>query len=158
MNIPKRFFFSLAALAVISSNAVAQHEGHGAMGDSAAVATVVAKYHEALARGDSTAALALLADDAVILESGGVETRAEYRAHHLPGDINFAKAVPSTRENVTVKVHGDVAWMTATSTTKGEMNGRAINSTGAELMVLVRTASGWKISAIHWSSRNSRTP
>jgi hypothetical protein len=36
------------------------------------------------------------------------------------------------------------------------MNGRAINSSGAELMVLVRTSSGWKISAIHWSSRARR--
>jgi ketosteroid isomerase-like protein len=157
MNTSNRFVFSVAALAFISSNAVAQHEGHGAMGDSAAVATVVSKYHEALAKGDSTAALALLADDAVILESGGVETRAEYRAHHLPGDINFARALPSKRGVVHVKVHGDVAWTTATSSTQGEVNGRSINSTGAELMVLVRTPGGWKISAIHWSSQR-RTP
>lgn len=146
-----------AAGAASASPALAQHEGHGATGDSAAVASVVAKYHEALAMGDSAAALALLADDAVILESGGVETRAEYRAHHLPGDIRFAKAVPSKRGTVNVKIHGDVAWTTATSTTQGEMNGRAINSTGAELMVLVRTPAGWKISAIHWSSQNRRS-
>jgi ketosteroid isomerase-like protein len=152
------FILTLAALVAASSPALAQHEGHGAMGDSAAVAAVVAKYHDALARGDSAAALALLADDAVILESGGVETRAEYRSHHLPGDINFAKAVPSKRGGVHVKVHGDVAWTTATNTTQGDMNGRAVNSSGAELMVLVRTPAGWKISAIHWSSRNRRTP
>lgn len=73
-----------AALTTVSSTAVAQREGQGAMTDSAAVASVIAKYHEALAAGDSTGALALLSDDAVILESGGVETRAEYRSHHLP--------------------------------------------------------------------------
>lgn len=158
MTTPNRLLLTIAALSILSSNAVAQHEGHGAASDSAAVAGVVAKYHEALAKGDSAAVLALLADDAVILETGGIETRDQYRAGHLPGDIRFAMAVPSTRGPVHVKVRGDVAWTTATSTTQGEMSGRAINSSGAELMVLVRTPGGWKISAIHWSSRNRRAP
>lgn len=143
-------------LAAWPSAAQAQHEAHQAS-DSAAVAAVVAKYHEALGAGDSTAALALLADDAIILETGGVETRAEYRSHHLPGDISFAKAIKSQRGAVRVRVVGDAAWATSTSTTQGEMNGRTINSAGAELMVLVRTPQGWKISAIHWSSRQRRT-
>ena len=147
-----------AALALGATTAAAQHEGQdmGAMNDSAAVADVVTKYHAALAAGDSTAALALLAEDAVILETGGIETRAEYRSHHLPGDITFAKAVQSQRGPVHVRIRGDVAWTSSTSTTTGEMNGRAINSAGAELMVLVKTAAGWKIAAIHWSSRARR--
>ena len=86
-----------AALATGSSSALAQHDAHHAAGDSAAVASVVAKYHEALRAGDSTGVLALLHDDAVILESGGVETRAEYRSHHLPGDINYARSARSQR-------------------------------------------------------------
>ena len=146
----------VATLATVPSNSQAQHEGHGTQGDSAAVAGVIAKYHEALAAGDSAAALALLTDDVVILESGVIETRDEYRSHHLPGDINFAKAIKSQRGPVHVRIRGDVAWASGTSTTQGEMNGRAINSTGAELMVLVRTAQGWKISAIHWSARQRR--
>ena len=144
------------ALAALSAPASAQHEGHGNPGDSAAVVAVVSKYHAALASGDSVGALALLADDAVILESGGVETRAEYRSHHLPGDITFARSIKSERGPVQVRIRGDVAWTTGTSTTQGELNGRTINSTGAELMVLVRTAQGWRISAIHWSSRQRR--
>jgi ketosteroid isomerase-like protein len=147
-----------AALALGATTAAAQHEGHNmaAMNDSAAVAEVVTKYHAALSTGDSTAALALLAEDAVILETGGIETRAEYRSHHLPGDITFAKAVQSQRGPVHVRIRGDVAWTSSTSTTTGEMNGRAINSAGAELMVLVKTPAGWKIAAIHWSSRARR--
>lgn len=156
MNVPIRLMAVALGIVTLSSTAIAQHEGHAAMSDSAAVAGVVTKYHEALAAGDSVGALALLADDAVILETGGVETRAEYRSHHLPGDINFAKAIRSQRGPVSVKVHGDVAWTTSTSTTQGDMNGRAINSAGAELMVLVKMSDGWKISAIHWSSRNRR--
>ena len=144
----------LLASVAPASQARAQHAGHE--GDSAAVAGVIAKYHEALATGDSAGALALLVDDAVILESGGVETRAEYRSHHLPADINFAKAIKSQRGPVHVRLHGDMAWASSTSTAQGEMNGRTINSSGAELMVLVRTAQGWRISAIHWSSRQRR--
>src|SRR5262249_34985242 len=47
--------------------------------DSADVAAVVQRFHAALAAGDSLAALELLSDDVVILESGGAETRADYR-------------------------------------------------------------------------------
>lgn len=125
-------------------------------GDSAAVAAAVDAYHRALSTGDSTAALALLTSDAVILESGGMESRAEYRSHHLPSDIAFASAVPSVRGPVRVVVNGDVAWASSTSTSQGEFRGRAVNSAGAELMVLIRTPDGWKITAIHWSSRARR--
>ena len=55
------------------------------------------------------------------------------------------------REDGTVA--GDAAWVTSTSTTVGSFNGRAVNSTGAELMVLSKdTAGEWRIRAIHWSS------
>ena len=148
---------SLIALALAAGPAAAQHDGHHTpSGDSAAVVAVITKYHAALAAGDSAAALELLTHDAVILESGGVETRDEYRLHHLPADINHAKAVHGTRSQVRVQIHHDIAWTASTSSSQGEMNGRAINSVGAEMMVLVRTPSGWKISAIHWSSRQRR--
>lgn len=124
--------------------------------DSAAVAQAVTDYHAALARGDSVAALALLAPDAVILESGGLESRDEYRAHHLPGDIGFARAVPSRRGPIRVTLAGDVAWAISSSETTGTFRDRAINSTGVELMVLSRTPEGWRIRAIHWSSRSRR--
>lgn len=129
----------------------------GARSDSAEVVAAVDRYHAALAAGDSTAVAGLLAPEAVILESGGIETRAQYLGGHLRGDIAFAQGVPRERGPITVQVHGDVAWATSTSTTRGEYRGRAINSVSAELMVLVRTAQGWRIAAIHWSSR-SRPP
>jgi ketosteroid isomerase-like protein len=113
----------------------------------------VARFHEALERGDSAAALGLLAPDAVILESGGAETVSDYRAHHLPADIEFARAIRSVRSSVRVTVHGDLAWAAGTSTTQGDFRGRPVNSAGAELMVLMRTSDGWRIAAIHWSSR-----
>jgi uncharacterized protein (TIGR02246 family) len=151
MKILKSFFMVGAALTPLATPALAQ-----APGDSAAIAAVVQRYHRALAEGDSAAALALIAEDAVIVESGGIESRREYRSHHLPADITFARAVKGTRSPVRVAVRGDVAWTTTTSTTRGKYRGKAVNSAGAELMVLTRTGEGWKISAIHWSSRTLR--
>ncbi|MDP9348974.1 MAG: nuclear transport factor 2 family protein [Gemmatimonadota bacterium] len=90
------------------------------------------------------------------MESGGVETRAEYRGHHLPGDIAFAQAVPRQRSEIRVRVEGNAAWATSTSTVQGEFRGLQINSQGAELMVLRRTPEGWRIAAVHWSSRARR--
>ncbi|HVH13487.1 MAG TPA: nuclear transport factor 2 family protein [Longimicrobium sp.] len=148
-----------AALAVAAPSLRAQDHGahHAASADSADAAATVERFHRALATADSAGALALLTPDVVILESGGVEDRAEYRSHHLSSDIEFARAVPSRRGAMTVRVRGDVAWAASTSTTEGTFRGRAINSSGAELMVLVRTPEGWRIAAIHWSSRNRRS-
>ena len=125
-------------------------------GDSSAVADAVGRYHAALAEGDSSAALSLLGEDAVILESGDLETRDEYRAHHLSADIQFARAVPGTRGPVRVVVRSNVAWAVSTSTTRGAFRGQPVNSQGAELMVLTREREGWKIQAIHWSSHTTR--
>lgn len=157
---------AFAAFALLSVTSRSSGQGLGsacpltgviAGSDSAAVATVVECYHRALGSGDSTGALALLTSDAVILESGGIETREQYRSHHLLADIAFARAVKSVRGPIRVMMRGDAAWATSTSTTQGEFRGRPVNSAGAELMVLTRTAEGWKINAIHWSSRSRRS-
>ena len=126
--------------------------------DSSEVARVVASYHAAEAAGDSAAMLALLDEDAVILESGGIETKVDFRAHHLAADIALIRAVKIERSPIRVRTRGDAAWAASTSTAQGTVNGRAVNSTGAELMVLARTPAGWTITAIHWSSRARRAP
>jgi ketosteroid isomerase-like protein len=124
--------------------------------DSAAVVETVDAYHRALAAGDTATVLRLLADEVHVLETGGLEDRAEYLSHHLPADMAFAAAVPRERSPIIVRVRGDVAWAVSTSTTTGEYRGRAIDSTGAELMVLARDGTAWRITAIHWSSRARR--
>ena len=146
----------LLALALLAGSSQVQAQAPSP--DQQAVLGAVRAFHEALVRGDSSAALRLLAPDALILEAGGLETRADYRGHHLPGDIAFAQAVPSQRAEPTVMVSGDVAWVVWTSRTTGTFRDRAINSAGAELVVLSRAPEGWQIRAIHWSSRAIRTP
>jgi ketosteroid isomerase-like protein len=124
--------------------------------DSSAVARMVHQFHAALEAGDSAAALRILHEDAVIMETGAAETKQEYRSHHLASDIAFARAVPRSTGPVRVVVRGDVAWTTSTSSARGHYQDRAVNSQSAELMVLERTREGWRIAAIHWSSRTLR--
>lgn len=130
--------------------------GDALRADSAAVVAAVDRFHRALTEGDSATVAGLLADDAIILETGGVETRSEYLGHHLHSDIAFARAVPRERSEIRVTVVGDVAWATSSSESRGRYRDRDVNSTGAELMVLRRIAGEWKIVAIHWSSRAAR--
>ncbi len=125
--------------------------------DSGAVLAVVRRFHATLAAADSTGALGLLAADVLIIEGGDVQTREQYRSHHLSADIAFARAVPSNRQSAQVVVRGDVAWVASTSVTEGTYSSRAINSAGAELAVLSRERDGWKIRAIHWSSHSRRS-
>lgn len=149
-SIMKRLGFILLLLGGLASSGTLAQK---AQNDSAAVAQVVSRFHAALTTGDTSAAMALLADDVLILESGGVETRGEYRAHHLAADIQFARAVPSTAGPTMVRMRDGVAWAITTSIAQGTFNGREINSVGAELMVLTHDKDGWRIRSIHWSSR-----
>ena len=140
--------FSLAIAPLAPADVAAQLEEE--------VIAVVDAYHSALASGDSATALGLLAEDVVILESGGVENKQQYRSGHLSGDMRFAQAVARERGDISVRILGDVAWAWSTSVTRGRMEDREIDAQGAELMVLGRTEDGWRIEAIHWSSRQRR--
>ena len=122
-------------------------------GDEAAVRAVVARFHNGLTTGNAAGAMAVVGADAVFLEAGSVETRAQYEKDHLPADIEFEKVVPLKRSELRVVVSGDAAWSTCTYELKGTFQGRAIDSIGTELMVLSRAAGGWQIRAVSWSSR-----
>ena len=122
-------------------------------GDEAAVRAVVARFHSGLTTGNAAGAMAVVGADAVFLEAGSVETRAQYEKDHLPADIEFEKSVPLKRGELRVVVSGDAAWSTCTYELKGTFQGRAIDSIGTELMVLSRAAGGWQIRAVSWSSR-----
>jgi hypothetical protein len=97
--------------------------------------------------------LRLLAPDVLIFEGGDMETRDEYRGHHLGADIEFLRAVRSTHSLRRVDTRGDAAWVGSTSKVRGTFRGRALDLAGAELVVLRRSGGDWTIAAVHWSSR-----
>src|SRR6185503_9963684 len=125
----------LAALAVLSIPAPA-HESTGTTAPRSVLpaaargaAATVDAFHAALKRGDTIAAAALLADDALIFEAGGVErTKAEYAARHLPADAEFAQATSSMVTHRNARSDGTLAWIASEGRTTGKLRGKAINS------------------------------
>ena len=116
-------------------------------------AAAVDAFHAALVRGDTGAAVALLADDVLIYESGGVErSKAEYIGHHLGGDAAFAKAVSRATVRRTGGVTGQLAWIATEGQVTGSYRERKIDSVTTETMLLRKDAKDWKIIHIHWSS------
>lgn len=147
----KTLLFACFGIGLLSIPAKAIFVSRAQSGTAEAIATST-HFYDLLRRGDSAAAARLLAPDAVVLESGDLETRAEYLAHHIAADIEFAKAVPSKRSIRQSVRQGNVVWVSATSESSGTFENRPVNSIGAELMVLAKSGSGWRIRAIHWSS------
>ena len=116
-------------------------------------ASTVDAFHAALRQGDTATAAALLANDALIFEAGGVErSKAEYASHHLAADAEFSQAVPSTVTNRSGGATGDIAWIASEGRITGTYNGKAIDRVTAETTVLRRIGKQWKIVHIHWSS------
>jgi ketosteroid isomerase-like protein len=127
----------------------------GATGSDAAA--VVDSFHWALARGDTKAAAALLADDVLVFEAGGAERgKAEYAAQHLSADADFSRAVKSTTMRRANHQEGGIAWIATEGRTTGKYHGRPIDQLTAETMILRHTAEGWKIVHVHWSSAAAR--
>ena len=118
----------------------------------AEVRQAVRSFRDALAEGDSVAALALLRDDAVIFEAGRGETKEQYRSGHLGADIAFAAAVRSELVRDAVMIFDDVAIYTREFRSRGRFRDRDVDRVGTETMVLVRTGERWKVRHIHWSS------
>jgi hypothetical protein len=105
-----------------------------------------------LRSGDRKAALALLARDALIYESGHAEGKSEYAAHHLDADIAFAKAVPGTTTKRTGGMAGQVAWLTSEGRTTGTFKGKALDRRTVETALLHSVRGKWMIVHLHWSS------
>lgn len=117
--------------------------------------SVVNSFHAALKQGQTDAALALMAEDVVIFESGGVESsRAEYAAHHLEADAAFSAGTSRTPVSELVTIEGNLATVMRVEMVTGTVKDRPINSRSVETMLLRKTVGKWRIVHIHWSSAN----
>lgn len=123
--------------------------------DAAAIKNAAHEFHEVLAGGKPDAVMALLQPDALIVEGGTVQTRDEYQSEHLAADIAYAAAVPGKQLNAVVRQEGEVAWVTSTFSVTGKYKDKEINQLAAETVVLAKTADGWRIRMIHWSSQKA---
>ena len=118
---------------------------------------VVDAFSTALQAGDLARAGALLAEDVLILESGGAErTREEYLGGHAGHDAEFLKAAHVQRIHRTARTEGELAWVGTESELHASKDGKPIVLLSTETMVLKNTPNGWRIVHIHWSSRPKR--
>ena len=116
-------------------------------------AATVDAFHAALRGSDARAAAALLADNALIFEEGGVErSKAEYVAHHLPADAAFSKIVASSVTRRASGANGALAWVASEGRMTGTYKGKPVDRVTTETMLLRHVGGHWKIVHIHWSS------
>jgi ketosteroid isomerase-like protein len=120
---------------------------------------VVERFERALADGDRTAALAQLAPDLRVFESGHVEnSRDDYAASHLDADIEYLKTVRTTLKSRNATATADSALVLSETEVRNERDGKSTTRAGLETIALRRTREGWRITHIHWSSREIKQP
>jgi ketosteroid isomerase-like protein len=123
-------------------------------GEAQEAAKSVDAFHAALAKGDGAKAATLLAEDALIFEGGYAErSKAEYASHHAGADAAYAAAVPSKLMQRSGVADGGLAWIASESRATGTYKDKPVDRITTETMILRKTAEGWHIVHIHWSSR-----
>jgi ketosteroid isomerase-like protein len=153
--------FVLAAGLVASGAAMAHSEAVPAATPAATAESATApaeavadRFSTALQAGDLDTVGALLAEDVLILESGGAErSRAEYLEHHAISDAEFLKTAHVQRLRRTARLEGSTVWIGTESEIHTAKDGQPLALLSTETMVLRLTPAGWRIVHIHWSSR-----
>lgn len=109
-------------------------------------------FHHALKEGNGDAALALLHDNATILEGGHLQTKSDYAAGHLASDMQFLAAVETERLSKDADVGDGQATVVTRTRMSGSYNDKAVEVISKEIATLVATEDGWRISHLNWST------
>jgi len=144
-----RLYIALTALVLAVPACASKPVAHS----DAEVTAVFESFYGAVKRGDPAAAMSVIAPDAMFVESGTLETRAEYEKNHLPLDMDFERQITGKRGPLRITFAGDSAWVIATTEYDGKVDGGPVAFASSQLMVLTKDADAWKIRSIHWSSR-----
>lgn len=123
-----------------------------------AAVAVVERFGKALASADFVTVEELLAEDVLVLETGGAErSRAEYLGHHAKADARFLAEAHSMLVRRRARIDGDLAWVGSESELHTRKDGKPAAHASTETMVLRQTSQGWRIVHIHWSSRPKKS-
>lgn len=125
-------------------------------GEAGAAAAIIDDFQHQLHHGDTKRAAQLLDPSVLIFEGGTAEkSRAEYASHHLGADSEFlqkSKVVPLMRKG---EANGNLAWI-ATESEINAQGAKPLKLISTETMVLEKSADGWRVVHIHWSSREKK--
>jgi ketosteroid isomerase-like protein len=117
---------------------------------------VVDAFSAAIKAGKLDVAKGFLDPAVLILESGGAErSRDEYMSSHAPADAAFMKSAHQQILHRRAEDSGDSAWVATESLLQAKEHGKPLRLMSTETMVLKKSARGWKIVHIHWSSRKA---
>ncbi len=143
------------AAAVVAGRDDSRAEQQVAPAAADAVA-VVERFSAALGAGDVDKAAAELDPAVLILESGGAErSRDDYLAGHAKADADFLKGAQVSLKRRTAQASGELVWVGSESAIHAKKGDTVLAIDSTETMVLRKTAQGWKIVHIHWSSRRA---
>lgn len=158
--------FVLTGLLVLAAPAMAHDpKAHAPAAPSQAASdqarpavAVVEQFSAALQAGNLDRVRTLLAEDVLILESGGAErSREEYLGHHAISDAAFLKGAHVQVKQRTARAEGPLAWVGTESELHATKNGKPVTLLSTETVVLRKTGADWRIVHIHWSSRPKKT-
>jgi len=153
-----RWILAASLLAMAPAVAIAQN-GHAPSvallpSEAREAAKAVDAFHARLASGDGAAAAMLLAEDALIFESGHAErSRTEYASHHAAADAAYVAALPSKLMHRAGFIEGGTGWIVSESRATGQYRNKPVDRVTTETMILRKTAEGWRIAHIRWSLR-----
>ncbi len=121
----------------------------------AEIQAVVKAYHEAMARKDVDALKNLFHPDLVVFEAGGVDKgRDAYLEHHLGPELKELKSWTYGPMETSVLTGDPTSVVLCSFTYEAALDsGKISKGKATESMVLTRTAEGWRIRHLHWSSR-----
>lgn len=148
-------------VALLLAGAAMAAPAPGSADDTVAIKAVLAAYKTALERRDLTGVDALFATRNEVVESGKVEgSYTDYVAHHIGPELGHIQRFTFEDYAVTVEQAGDIAWATETYRYTIVLPDRAepIMRQGVATTVLERQEGGWKIRAMHSSSRAPKPP
>ena len=113
-------------------------------------------FHTALEKKDTAAALSLLDRDLVVFEFGVVDPTVQaYAFAHLPFDIDVAAVSKWDVQSRRVGGEGDIRWvLTSYHVTGRQSDGKPIDQTTLETMILRRTSGLFRIVHMHWSTND----
>lgn len=159
-----RPYFCLArsAMAAVLASALVLPHAHAAMPafvqdvspEAVPAVKVVDAFSAAIKAARIDSAKKLLDPKVLVLESGGSErSRDQYIEEHAVADAAYMQGATQDLRYRKARAAGDLAWVGTESILTSQKKGKPSLSKSTETMILRKTADGWKIVHIHWSSR-----
>lgn len=129
------------------------HDDHAASVTKSDPAQVSDDLYAALSKGDGTAVGKILSETVIILEGGHAQkSRDEYMSGHMISDMAFLADINRKIISREASQSGNLAWVITHSISTGAYNGKEINLTSREMLVMEHNGTAWQITLIHWDN------